>query len=116
MRSDAFISYAANAEMPTSIKKAFETIIQEKAKVEAAQKTLEALQNRHTTIAAEQDRVRKNLEAVGSESQQGKAFLDKLLQLESELDTLKTGITDADGKLQQAQGDFASLIKNIKTE
>ena len=116
MRSDAFISYAANAEMPTSIKKAFEAIIQEKAKVEAAQKTLEALQNRHTAIAAEQERARKNLEAAGSESQQGKAFLDKLLQLESELDTLKTDITDADRKLHQAQEAFVSLIKSIKTE
>ena len=116
MSSNTFVSYTTNAEIPEKIRKAFASIITEKDKVTAAEYSLKVLQDRQTEIGKEQDRVRRNLEAVGSESQQGRAFLTKLLNLESELDELKTGIAAAVEQLNKAQQNFTAFVKNIRVE
>ena len=116
MNSNTFISYTTGSEIPEKVRKAFASIITEKEKVTAAEKALKTLQDRQTEIGKEQDRVRRNLEAVGSESQQGRAFLTKLLNLESELDNLKTDIADATEQLNKAQQNFTAFVKNIRIE
>lgn len=116
MNSNTFISYTTNSEIPEKVRKAFASIITEKEKVTAAEKALKTLQDRQTEIGKEQDRVRRNLEAVGSESQQGRAFLTKLLKLETELDELKTDIATATEQLTNAQQNFTAFVKNIKVD
>ncbi len=116
MNSNTFISYTTNSEIPDKVRKAFTSIITEKEKVTAAEKALKTLQDRQTEIGKEQDRVRRNLEAVGSESQQGRAFLTKLLKLETELDNLKTDIADATEQLTKAQQNFTAFVKSIKVD
>lgn len=116
MNSNTFISYTTNSEIPEKVRKAFASIITEKEKVTAAERALKTLQDRQTEIGKEQDRVRRNLEAVGSESQQGRAFLTKLLKLETELDNLKTDIADATEQLTKAQQNFTAFVKSIKVD
>ena len=116
MNSNTFISYTTNSEIPEKVRKAFASIITEKEKVSAAEKALKTLQDRQTEIGKEQDRVRRNLEAVGSESQQGRAFLTKLLKLETELDELKTDIADATERVNKAQQNFTAFVKDIRIE
>jgi len=116
MNSNTFVSYTTDSEIPEKIRKAFASIITEKDKVTAAERSLKALQDRQTEIGKEQDRVRRNLEAVGSESQQGRAFLTKLLNLESELDNLKTDITAAVEQVNKAQQNFTAFVKNIRID
>ena len=116
MNSNTFISYTTSSEIPEKVRKAFTSIITEKEKVTAAERALKTLRDRQTEIGKEQDRVRRNLEAVGSESQQGRAFLTKLLKLETELDELKTDITTATEQLNKAQQDFTAFVKDIKVD
>lgn len=116
MNSTTFISYTTNSEIPEKVRKAFASIITEKEKVTAAERALKTLQDRQTEIGKEQDRVRRNLEAVGSESQQGRAFLTKLLKLETELDELKTDIATVTERLNKAQQNFTAFVKDIRIE
>ena len=116
MSSESFVAYTTNAEMPEKVKKAFEAIIKEREKVLAAQKVLADLQNRQTELVREQERVRKNLEALGTESAEGKDFLAKLLKLENELDASKTKLAAAADKANKAQEDFIRFVRDIKTE
>ena len=116
MSSESFVAYTTNAEMPEKVKKAFEAIIKEREKLLAAQKVLADLQNRQTELVREQERVRKNLEALGTESAEGKDFLAKLLKLENELDASKTKLAAAADKANKAQEDFTRFVRNIKTE
>ena len=116
MNSNTFISYTTGSEIPEKVRKAFASIITEKEKVTAAERALKTLQDRQTEIGKEQDRVRRNLEAVGSESQQGRAFLTKLLKLETELDELKTDIATATERVNKTQQNFTAFVKNIKVE
>ena len=116
MSSESFVAYTTNAEMPEKVKKAFEAIIKEREKLLAAQKLLADLQNRQTELVREQERVRKNLEALGTESAEGKDFLAKLLKLENELDASKTKLAAAADKANKAQEDFIRFVRDIKTE
>lgn len=116
MSSESFVAYTTNAEMPEKVKKAFEAIIKEREKVLASQKVLADLQNRQTELVREQERVRKNLEALGTESAEGKDFLAKLLKLENELDASKTKLAAAADKANKAQEDFIRFVRDIKTE
>ena len=116
MNSNTFISYTTGSEIPEKVRKAFASIITEKEKVTAAERALKTLQDHQTEIGKEQDRVRRNLEAVGSESQQGRAFLTKLLKLETELDELKTDIATATERVNKTQQNFTAFVKNIKVE
>ena len=116
MSSESFVSYTTNAEMPEKVKKAFEAIIKEREKVLASQKVLADLQNSQTELVREQERVRKNLEALGTESAEGKDFLAKLLKLENELDASKTKLAAAADKANKAQEDFIRFVRDIKTE
>ena len=116
MNSNTFISYTTGSEIPEKVRKAFASIITEKEKVTAAERALKTLQDRQTEIGKEQDRVRRNLEAVGSESQQGRAFLTKLLKLETELDELKTDITTATERVNKTQQNFTAFVKSIRID
>ena len=116
MSSESFVAYTTNAEMPEKVKKAFEAIIKEREKVLASQKVLADLQNRQTELVREQERVRKNLEALGTESAEGKDFLAKLLKLENELDASKTKLAAAADKENKAQEDFIRFVRDIKAE
>ena len=113
MNTAAYLSYTTNAAMPEAMRKTFAAIIAEKEKVTAAEKVLKDVQQRQTDTAQEQDRMRKNLEAVGAESQQGRAFLTKLLKLESDLDTLKADIVSASEQVSRAQAAFTAFVKGI---
>ena len=114
MSNHTYLSYTTNTAMPDTIRKTFASIIAEKEKVTAAENALKDLQKRQSDTAQEQDRVRKNLEAVGAESQQGRAFLTKLLTLESDLDTLKADIATAADRVNRAQAAFTTFVKAIK--
>jgi len=116
MNTGTFISYTTDSEIPQNIRTAFESIIKEREKVTAAQNALKTMQERQAEASKEQDRVRKNLEAVGTETRQGKAFLDKLLKIEDELDSLKTEIASAADKVNNAQANFVKFVKKIKLE
>lgn len=114
MSNHTYLSYTTNTAMPEAVRKTFASIIAEKEKVTAAENALKDLQKRQSDTAQEQDRVRKNLEAVGAESQQGRAFLTKLLTLESDLDTLKADIATAADHVNRAHAAFTTFVKAIK--
>lgn len=116
MNHDAFVYYASNSAIPEKINKIFNEIIKEQKKVSEKKQALEELMRKNENISKDQDRVRKNLEAVGSETQQGKDFLNKLLKLENELETLKIKIIDYERDFEKAQKEFKEFLNGITIE
>ena len=116
MDNNAMLGIYSNSEIPEKIKKAFKSILDEKAKVDKAQISLNNLQNEQKELNAEQDRVRKNIQAVGSETQQGKMFLDKLLEIENSLDNLKKKIIQAEKEYSGTRSAFLDYVEKINIE
>ncbi|MBQ9631202.1 MAG: hypothetical protein IJR49_06420, partial [Treponema sp.] len=108
-----FISYSTNSEMPSKVKKTFSEIASRKSKVENARSEFNKLVEEQKNLSIEQERVRKNLEALGSTSVQGKQFLDKLMSLENELDLLKKKIALAQENLSKLEKDFSDYIAKV---
>ena len=116
MDNNAMLGIYSNSEIPEKIKKAFKDVLDEKAKVDKAQISLNNLQNEQKELNAEQDRVRKNIQAVGSETQQGKMFLDKLLEIENSLDNLKKKIIQAEKEYSGTRSAFLDYVEKINIE
>nr|WP_253677392.1 hypothetical protein [Treponema sp. OMZ 788] len=116
MDNNSMIAIYSDSKIPEKIKKAFRGILDEKVKVDKAQTVLVNLQNEQKNLNAEQDRVRKNLQAVGSDTRQGKLFLDKLLEIESSLENLKKKIGQSEKNYADVRADFLDYVEKINIE
>ena len=116
MDNNSMIAICSNAKIPEKIKKAFKDVLDEKVKVDKAQIALNSLQNEQKSLNAEQDRIRKNLQAVGSETQQGKLFLDKLLEIENSLENLKKKIGQSEKEYSNMRSSFLDYVEKINIE
>ena len=114
MSVNDFIACSSDADMPKEVRKAFEDIAAKKAKLDEAKSAYEKLSADYKNTGDEQKRARENLEATGSSTAQGKQFLDKLMRLESELDSLKTKTEGARANLDKAEKDFSDYLKTVK--
>lgn len=116
MDNNSMIAIYSNSKLPEKIKKAFKDILNEKVKVDKAQIALNSLQNEQKNLNAEQDRIRKNLQAVGSETQQGRMFLDKLLEIENSLENLKKKIGQSEKEYYNLRSSFLDYVEKINIE
>ena len=116
MDNNSMIAICSNSKIPEKIKKAFKDVLDEKVKVDKAQIALNSLQNEQKSLNAEQDRIRKNLQAVGSETQQGKLFLDKLLEIENSLENLKKKIGQSEKEYSNLRSSFLDYVEKINIE
>ena len=114
MNANDFIACSSDADMPKAVRKAFEDIAAEKAKLDEARGAYEKLSADYKTAGDEQKRARENLEATGSSTAQGKQFLDKLMRLESEIDSLQAEMQAARTNLDKAEKDFSDYLKTVK--
>ena len=116
MDNNSMIAISSNAKIPEKIKKAFKDVLNEKVKVDKAQIALTNLRSEQKNLNAEQDRIRKNLQAVGSETQQGKLFLDKLLEIENSLENLKKKIGQSEKEYSNLRSSFLDYVEKINIE
>ena len=116
MDNNSMIAICSNSKIPEKIKKAFKDVLDEKVKVDKAQIALNSLQNEQKNLNAEQDRIRKNLQAVGSETQQGRMFLDKLLEIENSLENLKKKIGQSEKEYSNLRSAFLDYVEKINIE
>lgn len=116
MDNNSMIAIYSNSKLPEKIKRAFKDVLHEKVKVDKAQIALFNLQNEQKNLNAEQDRIRKNIQAVGSETQQGKMFLDKLLEIENSLESLKKKISQSEQEHSSLRSAFLDYVEKINIE
>ncbi len=101
---DSLLYYRSSGEIPAKVRAAFDKAVEFKKKADALQKDLALVETQKKDKIAEQDRIRKNLEAAGNETQQGKDYLKKLTAADTEIDALSLSI-DAGRKAVNAAKD-----------
>ena len=110
------ISLQAAGNLPAKTKKTFDVIIKERQKLSNFRAELSALQTSRNKLVSEQERIRKNLEAFGTETQQGREFINKLLKAETELEELAEKTEAAETRLRQAEKIFKDYLNAISIE
>ena len=78
--------------------------------VQTADMQLRRLTNRLTGLFNEQERTRKNLEAAGSQTQQGQNYLSRLAAQENDIDEVHREIAAAEQLAKEAQSAYDKYI------
>ncbi|MDR3275830.1 MAG: DUF4139 domain-containing protein [Treponema sp.] len=95
LRLESLLSYAANGELPAPVRAALSQAAELRRKADNATAAVAELEARRTALAAEQDRIRRNLEAAGNTTPQGQDYLRRMAAQDTELDELAAQITAA---------------------
>jgi hypothetical protein len=110
---DIFAGYASSQEMPAPIRAAMQQAAELKRKADAVQNAQADLEAQQARLVSEQDRIRRNLEAAGNQTQQGQEYLKRLIAMDGEIDALTLKIDDARKNTRTAQADLGAYIASL---
>lgn len=113
MNADAYLRYSSSSEIPAKVRDALAAAAGLRRKADDAQRVLRELIEKKAEIVADQSRVRDNLEALGRETAEGKAYLQRLLASEAELDRLNERIEQARKNASTASADFERYVSSL---
>jgi len=116
LRLDSFVYYTSSRDIPQKVKASLEKAVEFKRKADDAKTAQSALEAKRVERIAEQDRIRKNLQAAGNDSQQGKDYLKKLTQADSEIDSLAGQIDGARRSVLEAQKAYENYLSTLTLE
>ncbi|MDR0629606.1 MAG: hypothetical protein LBG24_08245 [Treponema sp.] len=109
----SFISYTRNEAIPEPVRSALQQGIELKQAADAARQVLANLNTQRERLIAEQDRIRRNLEAAGNETQQGQEYLKRLLAQDEAIDRLYSRLEEAEKTAQDAQTAYDTYIGSL---
>jgi hypothetical protein len=114
LRPDAFLSYASNQEIPVNVRAALQLAVDLKRTADQAAMAVTENENRRSALGSEQDRIRKNLEAAGSQTQQGQEYLKRLVSLDSDIDRVTAELDRARNSAKAAQQAYEDYLNGLK--
>jgi outer membrane murein-binding lipoprotein Lpp len=114
LRPDTFLSYSTNQEIPAEVRAALTRAIELRVKTDEAATAQRDLETQLARLIAEQDRIRRNLEAAGNTSPQGQDYLRRLASLDSDIDDLNSQISDAVREVQRARREYEDYLASIR--
>ena len=110
----AFLSNHDNSQeaAQTALQRAFNL----NANILKAQNALNDLKAKSKKLVEKQERTRKNLEAAGAQSQQGKDYLQRLVQEDADIDALEEKINAAVIEIETAQKEYENYLLGLKIQ
>jgi hypothetical protein len=113
---DNYLSYSSSQEIPRSVQEALRKAMELKSLAENAQNALAGLEARRTRLAGEQDRIRRNLEAAGSQTQQGMEYLRRMTEMDREFDSLASQIETAQIQVQDTRNAYDGYLASLSLQ
>ena len=114
VRPETFVSYASNQQIPQNVRNALEQAIKLRTAVNTATTEVSRAESRRTFLLSEQDRIRKNIEAAGSQSVQGQEYLKRLLSLDSDIDNITAELEKLNEAVQSAQKAYEDYVNKLE--
>jgi len=109
-----YILYTGNQEFPANVKEALQQAANLLSSLNALQTAVNEAVKQRANYVLEQDRIRKNLEAAGSQTQQGQEYLKRLLSLDDSIDKLDAELPKLREAAATAQKAYDDYIINLK--
>jgi len=113
LRLDSLISYTSNQEIPANVRQALERAVELRRAIDAADAAVRDIESQRTRLISDQDRIRRNLEAVGNQSVQGQEYLVRLTSLDNEIDAITSSLNDAINNTRAAQRTYENYLNEI---
>ena len=114
LRPESLVSYSSNQEIPAAVRAALSKAVELQQKNGAARQNQTELETRRRNSIADQDRVRQNLNAVGSSSDLGREYMKRMTALDNDIDGLTKEIEKAAALVRSTQKDFDDYIAGLK--
>jgi len=116
LKVESLLSYSTNGEIPKKIQEIFKRAAELYSKITDAEKTISHFEKAYREKIAEQDRVRKNIEVMKSDSIQGKEYVKKLVDLDKEIEDFSKKIDEAVEKKQELGKNYNDYLLSLKVE
>ncbi|MDR1972716.1 MAG: DUF4139 domain-containing protein [Treponema sp.] len=114
LRPELLVSYSTSQEIPPAVRASLAGAVELRRKTEEAEKAWAETEARRNTQAAEQDRIRKNLEAAGNGTQQGQEYLRRLTSLDADIDRLNGDLERQRAEVRDAQAAFEAYLRALE--
>ena len=109
-----YLAYtAARKDIPVALKTALEEVIKRRQRIDTLKANAEARANEVTSIGNDQERIRKNMEALDKNSALYKRYVSELDQQESKIESLRQEAIKLRADAAAAQLELRSFIDNI---
>ncbi|GHV88495.1 hypothetical protein AGMMS50267_08550 [Spirochaetia bacterium] len=110
---ESMVVYASNEEFPANVKTALAKAADLKRRAETAKTALVELDAQRERLIAEQERIRRNLEAAGNKTPQGQDYLRRMADQDGEIDTLNGQIEAANKNARAAQSEYDAYLMGM---
>jgi len=114
LRPESLVSYSTNQEIPANVRTALARAVELRQRNDAARQTQTELEARRNRSISEQDRVRQNLNSVGTTSDLGKEYMKRMTALDKEIDGLNGEINQAADLVRSTQKALDDYIAGLK--
>jgi hypothetical protein len=112
-RPETLLSYASNQEIPANVQAALRRAITLWNAVTSAESAVADAEKRRFFYIQEQERIRKNLEATGSQTPQGQEYLERLKSLDTQIDGVSSELDKLTANVKDAQKAYADYLANL---
>ena len=114
LRLDALVTYSTNSEIPQNVRTALARAVELKRAADTAEANVRTIDSQRNSLIADQDRIRRNLEAVGSQSTQGQEYLRRLVALDNEIDAAAVNLEAARNNARTALTAYENYLNNLR--
>jgi hypothetical protein len=111
---ESFAAYASSAEIPAAVRSALQRAAELRRKADEARQAQGELEERRTRLIAEQDRIRRNLEAAGNQTPQGQEYLKRMAAQDAEIDGLNVETGAAAVQVRAAQKEYEDYLSSLE--
>ena len=115
-RPETILNYTTNQEIPANVREALQRAVELRRAVDAANAAVSDIEAQRTRLIADQDRIRRNLEAAGSQTQQGQEYLRRMTDIDSEIDALTPNLERAAANSRAAQQSYESYLNGLNLQ
>ena len=112
-RPETFLAYITSAEIPANVKTVLQKAMELRQQADDAKTAQTNIESEKTRKISEQDRIRKNLEAVGAQSSQGQEYLKRMTAIDTDLDNLERQAAAARQNVQNTQKAYEDYLASI---
>jgi hypothetical protein len=113
IRNEAFLSYASSQEIPANVRSALGRAVELRRLADADAVAQQELENQRDRLVSDQDRIRRNLEAAGSQSSQGQEYLKRLAAMDAGIDALNTRIEEGAKKSAASRKEVENYLASL---
>ncbi|MDR1836591.1 MAG: DUF4139 domain-containing protein [Treponema sp.] len=113
LRPETFLSYTTNQEIPPRVREALQQAVELRRAADAADAAVRDIEVQRSRLISDQDRIRRNLEAAGSQTQQGQEYLRRLVSLDGEIDAIAPVLERANAEAKAAQEAYVNYLNTL---